>query len=265
MPSISNEVNGGLTYETNGELKLNAKHGAEGEVLKQLQDELNRDLHCEMKQGLQETTNGTCKPAPPHSRPPPSIFTPMLHPNVNESSRDVENYYLQHWDFPSEDAKKKFVAAGFSRVTCLYFPKALDDRIQFACSLLTILFLIDDQLESMSLADGAAYNESLMPLCRGTTHPDRSVSVQWMMYDLWEDMRACDKVLADSVLEPVFLFMRAQTSKERLSIQGIGRYLQYRQADVGQALLAALMRFSMNLHLTPADFDSVTADRKSVV
>ena len=87
----------------------------------------------------------------------------------------------------------------------------------------------------MSLQDGKAYNESLMPFCRGDQLPDRSVPAQWMMYDLWEDMRKCDKTLADEVLEPVFKFMRAQTSRERLTIQGLGRYLQYRQADVGQA------------------------------
>lgn len=87
----------------------------------------------------------------------------------------------------------------------------------------------------MSLQDGEAYNNSLMPLCRGTQKPNRSVPVQWMMYDIWEDMRACDKELAEQVLEPVFLFMRAQTSKERLTVHGLGRYLKYRQGDVGQA------------------------------
>ena len=91
----------------------------------------------------------------------------------------------------------------------------------------------------MSLKDGAAYNESLMPLCRGDILPDRTVPVQWMMYDLWEGMRRCDKKLADELLEPVFTFMRAQTSSERLSVRGLGRYLQYRQGDVGQACVYA--------------------------
>lgn len=87
----------------------------------------------------------------------------------------------------------------------------------------------------MSFEEGEAYNASLMPLCRGDVQPDRTVPVQWMMYDLWEEMRECDKVLADQTLEPVFVFMRAQTSKERLSVKGLGPYLHYRQGDVGQA------------------------------
>ena len=87
----------------------------------------------------------------------------------------------------------------------------------------------------MSLQDGEAYNKSLMPLCRGDQQPDRNVPVEWMMYDLWENMRHCDRELANEVLEPVFLFMRAQTSKDRLSVRGLGNYLRYRQGDVGQA------------------------------
>lgn len=87
----------------------------------------------------------------------------------------------------------------------------------------------------MSLEDGKSYNEYLMPYCKGETAPDRSSPVERIMYDLWEDMRSCDKQLADELIEPVFEFMRAQTSKERLQVQGLGPYLAYRQGDVGQA------------------------------
>lgn len=87
----------------------------------------------------------------------------------------------------------------------------------------------------MSLQDGKEYNAMLMRLCSGVALPDRSVPVQWIMYDLWESMRACDRDLADGILEPVFTFMKAQTSKDRLSVKGLEEYLDYRQGDVGQA------------------------------
>lgn len=48
-------------------------------------------------------------------------------------------------------------------------------------------------------------------------------------------MRACDKDLADEVLEPTFTFMRAQTDKARLKINELGQYLEYREKDVGKA------------------------------
>jgi aristolochene synthase len=58
-------------------------------------------------------------------------------------TEQVDGYFLKHWPFPDNAARKKFVNAGFSRVTCYYFPRARDDRIIFACMLLTVLFLVD--------------------------------------------------------------------------------------------------------------------------
>lgn len=74
---------------------------------------------------------------------PKSDWTPYCHPRVEEVSREVDGYFLEHWEFPNAKAERVFVNAGFSRVTCLYFPLAKDDRIHFACRLLTLLFLID--------------------------------------------------------------------------------------------------------------------------
>jgi aristolochene synthase len=95
--------------------------------------------------------------------------------------------------------------------------------------------------------------------------------------DIWRDMLEIDYELAESVKEPVFTFMRAQTDRDRLNMKGLGHYFQYREADVGKAyvscfrtyprctstnlarLLSALMRFSMGLHLTPEQQDGVRA------
>jgi aristolochene synthase len=92
-----------------------------------------------------------------------------------------------------------------------------------------------DILEHMSLEDGRAYNAKLMPLFRGSVLPDSSVPVEWISYDLWESMRAQDKIMADDILEPVFTFMHAQTDPTRLAQMGLGQYLEYREADVGKA------------------------------
>lgn len=104
---------------------------------------------------------------------PPSKWQPLNHPRAKEVAKEVDTYFLQHWDFPNVKAEKRFLNAGFSDVTCLYFPLAKDDRIHFACRLLTVLFLIDDVLEDMSFAEGEAYNEKLIPISRGHVLPDR--------------------------------------------------------------------------------------------
>ena len=188
---------------------------------------------------------------------PQTIFRAQIHRNEQEVTAEVNDYFLKHWPFENEKARMKFIAVGFSRVTCYYFPLALDDRIALACRLITLLFLIDgmqtsilhrdvaqsgtliyrviaDQLEFMSLEEGSAYNERLIAISRGTTRPDHSVPVEWITYDLWNDMCACDIEIADDMKEPVFTFMRAQVDTKRLCVKALGEYLEYRERDVGQ-------------------------------
>ena len=87
----------------------------------------------------------------------------------------------------------------------------------------------------MSLDDGVIYNEKLMRLARGDELPDRSVPVEYLMYDIWESMRAHDKELAAEVLGPAFVFLRAQVDKQRLKPMDLRTYLKYREQDVGKA------------------------------
>ncbi|KAI4217473.1 MAG: hypothetical protein LQ351_000068 [Letrouitia transgressa] len=208
-------------------------------------------------------------PAPAESLPPPTLpsrFKALCHPREPEVTEEVDGYFIDNWGFENEAAIQKFRDAGFSRVTCFYFPKALDDRIHFGCRLLTVLFLIDDLLEDMSLEDGKAYNENLIPISRGDVLPDRTKPAEFILYDLWESMRAHDRELADEILEPVFTFMRAQVDPARTdgSVRELGPYLEYREKDVGKALLAALMRYTMALHITPEELDSVEEIEKNV-
>lgn len=74
---------------------------------------------------------------------PLSAWQPLQHPRCEQVSREVNAYFISEWDFPGEKAERRFISADFSGVTCLYFPLAKDDRIQFACMLFTVLFLID--------------------------------------------------------------------------------------------------------------------------
>lgn len=87
----------------------------------------------------------------------------------------------------------------------------------------------------MSLEQGSAYNEKLIPISRGDVLPDRSVPVEYITYDLWESMRGHDRSMANEILEPVFVFMRAQTDRTRIRPMGLGSYLEYRERDVGKA------------------------------
>jgi aristolochene synthase len=59
-----------------------------------------------------------------------------------------------------------------------------------------------------------------------------------MFHEIWEEMRKEDLALANSILEPVFVFMRAQTDKSRVTIGELGSYLQYRERDVGSTCVS---------------------------
>ncbi len=74
---------------------------------------------------------------------PLSAWQPLRHPRCEEVSREVNSYFMSEWNFPNEDAKRKFIGADFSGGTCLNFPLARNDRIHFVCTLLTVLSLID--------------------------------------------------------------------------------------------------------------------------
>lgn len=87
----------------------------------------------------------------------------------------------------------------------------------------------------MSLKDAEEYNEKLILIARGLQQPDRSVPAEWMMWDLWEDMRAHDKEGAFLVEAPCFLFMRAQVDHMRLNPGGLSGYFEFREKDIGTA------------------------------
>ena len=89
-------------------------------------------------------------PNAPDLAPARSRFEPHCHPLMQEVSDEVDAYFLRHWPFGNDKARQKYLNAGFSRVTCLYFPEARDDRIHFACRLLTLLFLIDGKPDARS-------------------------------------------------------------------------------------------------------------------
>ncbi|KAF4332039.1 Aristolochene synthase [Fusarium beomiforme] len=73
-------------------------------------------------------------------------------------------------NFPNPKAERVLFNAGLSRATCLYFPLAKEDRVHFACRLLT----------DMSFDDGAAYNEKLIPIARDGVQPDRNVPAEFI-------------------------------------------------------------------------------------
>lgn len=100
-------------------------------------------------------------------KPPPSAWTPQCHERAEEVGKSVEGYFLKNWLFPSQKSKAKFLKAGFPRVTCLYFPAAKDERIEYACRLLTVLFLIDGEADDSAVLESVSEDIGLEITDRG--------------------------------------------------------------------------------------------------
>lgn len=117
---------------------------------------------------------------------------------------------------------------------CIMCPQSLDDRMTWGCRLLTAGFLIDDLIDRMSVDEGTKQNNLVIECCRGTQLPDRNQPAQWIMYDLFESMRAIDKVLADDLLQHMIEFLVAQADGTRSKPMTLEAYFKYRYNDLGK-------------------------------
>jgi hypothetical protein len=74
---------------------------------------------------------------------PSTRFTAKVHPNTDQITEDVHVFFLQHWPFPNDKARKKFVGGNFAYGLCATWPESTDERMRHACWLFTLLFLMD--------------------------------------------------------------------------------------------------------------------------
>ncbi|KAI0904516.1 Aristolochene synthase in complex with 12,13 Difluorofarnesyl diphosphate [Ustulina deusta] len=185
---------------------------------------------------------------------PATAFTVRTHPLTDTVADAVNQFFLDTWPFPGEKERKKFLGADFPRFVCYYFPNALGDRLRLVCEVVTHLFIVDDIIEAMSLKDGRAFNDKLIALACGDVLPNRNSPPEWIMYDVWQGMRKCDKELADAMLQPCFDFMNSQTDPRRLTKMNLEQYLEYRLEDVGKEFLSALICFTQSIRLTKEEW-----------
>jgi aristolochene synthase len=183
------------------------------------------------------TRSSTPPPLPKETQRPAdlhlTILTALIHPNTAEVVKQVNDFFLSHWPFPTEKHRKRFVDEGLAYSVCLTCPLSSDERMHWGCRLLTIGFLIDDLLDRMSLDDGLAHNMKVIECARGTL-PDRDVPAQYIMYDIFEGLRKVDLQLVDAVLRPTIDLLSAQVDSTRLKPMDLKEYFVYRIADLGK-------------------------------
>lgn len=117
---------------------------------------------------------------------PPALWKPLRHPCCEEVSEEVDRYFLDNWKFPDNRAEKIFIKAGFSKVTSLYFPLAKNDRLHFACRLLTILFLVDGEFSHrLPRSTSPLFNYNRMGL-KGIGYPAGVITTDQQEQMFWK-------------------------------------------------------------------------------
>ena len=164
----------------------------------------------------------------------PTILAARKHKNIDKVVKQVNDYFLDNWPFETQKHRDGFVNEGYAWFVCVNCPLSLEDRMHWGCRLLTVGFLIDDLLDYMSVAEGVEFNAKVIECARGAVLPDRRVPAQFIMYDLFEAMRAVDKPLADELLLPTIEFLLAQVDGNRLKPMTLEEYFLYRDADLGK-------------------------------
>ena len=106
------------------------------------------------------------------------------------------------------------------------------------CNVRWLTCLSIDVAEDMSLEEGKAFYKKLVPIAMGTKLPDRNDPYEWITYDTWTSMRACDKELADGVLKGALDCITAQVDSKRLACPDMGSLVRQRIAEGGCPLVS---------------------------
>ena len=194
-------------------------------------------------------------PYVPCNKPPPTIFDLECHPRADAVCAELDSFFMKHWPFKNQKERDRFFASQTNRWACFAFPMADDDRLLDTVKVNTLLFLLDgksargsqihrvcelilfsiDVAEDMSLEEGKKLYKRLIPIAMGKKLPNRKDPYEWITYDVWTSMRACDKELADQVLREALVCITAQVDTVRLACPDMGTLLRQRIKEGGCA------------------------------
>lgn len=182
------------------------------------------------------------------------MFDIQCHPRADAICAELDSFFMKHWPFKSQKERNRFFTSQTNRWACLAFPMADDDRLLDTVKVNTLLFLLDgksthcslyevcdlihstiDVAEDMSLEEGKRLYKRLIPIAMGKKLPNRSDPYEWITYDVWTSMRACDIELADQVLREALVCITAQVDTVRFACPDMGSLLRQRIKEGGCA------------------------------
>ena len=96
-------------------------------------------------------------------------------------------------------------------------------------------FILIDLAESMTVEEGKKFYKRLIAIAKGKTLPNRNNPSEWITYDIFASMRACDEELTDVVLQGVIVCVTAQVDEARTQCTDMGAVLRQKTKEAGAA------------------------------
>ncbi|KAI4115647.1 MAG: hypothetical protein LQ345_003804 [Seirophora villosa] len=186
-------------------------------------------------------------------------FATKCHPDAAAVRAELDAFFGEHWPWPSDNAREKFLEADLHGFVCWAYPFARSDRIVDSAKVMTLFFLLDDLVEEeLSLEDGKALYKRLITLAEGRAQPDRTSPHEWITYDVFAKMRAVDQDLTEAVTRGMTLCVTSQLDEERERSTGMRALLQQRCKEAGASFISTLMAYGLDLRLSPSEVASIT-------
>ncbi|KAH8672844.1 isoprenoid synthase domain-containing protein [Tricladium varicosporioides] len=184
-----------------------------------------------------------------HSKPWQSLFSPRLH-HLGDAVCEIDNAYLiDRWGFPSKAAEKFFVDMDLSRWSVLVLPEILNSRIQLVTRFLTVLFLIDD---NMDYETGQEYVVNLKALVVGEKTSFTANDPNMIISEIINELDKFNHGKTNEVKTGVSQFWDFQVDRSRPSIKTLDDYLVFRVTETAMNVTHTLARLGMDLEI-PAE------------
>ncbi|KAL7274126.1 hypothetical protein RUND412_002996 [Rhizina undulata] len=187
-----------------------------------------------------------------------SRFPVRVHKRyVNEP--ELNKRFLDVVTFPNERKREMFIRTRFQMTMYLAIPNAIPERIDGCVTFVSVFFILDDVLDRKSREEVAKLSRIIHDIAAGVTKPaetpnDRLLMILW---DICNEMRAIDPVLAPPIFEPIHDFLFSASVDKVSQFEHLDEYLLFRQYDVGYWFLAAMVRYGIGLNVSREELESI--------
>ncbi|KAJ6030972.1 hypothetical protein N7540_001704 [Penicillium herquei] len=114
-----------------------------------------------------------------------------------------------------------------------------------------------DYMEDLSFDEAKLLADRLAAISRKQTPPDRSIPMEWIICDIFEEMRAMDPKNGEDTVESTIIYWNSQADDQRASFKDLGSCMTYRMIDSASEAASPLIRFGIELHMTPEECELV--------